>query len=281
MRIGIISAMDSEHRRLAGRLVGATTVVDGSLHYVVGRLGANELVLTQCGIGKVHAAVGTAELIRRYRPGCVVSTGVAGGIDPVLRVADVVVSRQVVYHDVWCGEGCAPGQVQGLPLYFDGCGSLVDLALGLNPTPALADASPHCPADASSHCPTDASVLCSTSTPVPCTDESPAAGGAAPGLLCPRIHAGLICTGDRFITDRAELEAIKRQFPQGLAVDMESAAIAQTCHLYGTPFISFRIISDTPGIDNHLAQYADFWGALADRSFATTWAFLSALPDGL
>ena len=222
--------MDSEHRRLAAQLTAATQVTDGPWRYVEGRLGSNELVLTQCGIGKVNAAMGTTELIRRYRPQCVISTGVAGGIDKRLRVADVVVSQRVVYHDVWCGEGCAWGQVQGLPLYFEGCEQLVQLALSLN----------------------DA-----------------------------RILTGLICTGDRFITDRHELDAIKAAFPDGLAVDMESAAIAQVCQVYGTPFVSFRIISDTPGVDDHLAQYADFWGEMADRSFLTTWHFLCALPDGL
>ena len=73
-----------------------------------------------------------------------------------------------------------------------------------------------------------------------------------------RIHSGLICTGDRFITNRTELDAIKRRFPAGLVVDMESAAIAQTCYLYGVPFLSFRIISDTPGVEDHSSQYADF-----------------------
>ena len=46
------------------------------------------------------------------------------------------------------------------------------------------------------------------------------------------IHGGLICTGDKFITDRTELNAIKQNFPEGLAVDMESAAIAQVCHIW-------------------------------------------------
>ena len=96
-----------------------------------------------------------------------------------------------------------------------------------------------------------------------------------------RIHSGLICTGDRFITNRTELDAIKRRFPAGLAVDMESAAIAQTCYLYGVPFLSFRIISDTPGVEDHSSQYADFWGTMAERSFLTTWTFLSTLPDNL
>jgi adenosylhomocysteine nucleosidase len=92
-----------------------------------------------------------------------------------------------------------------------------------------------------------------------------------------RIHAGLICTGDQFITSRDELDKIKSNFPAGLAVDMESAAIAQTCHIYGVPFVSFRIISDTPGVDKHIEQYENFWGEMADRSFAVTRSFLSKL----
>ena len=92
MTIGIISAMDSEHRQLVERLQDKKMSGDGNLHYVEGLLGGNRVILTQCGIGKVNAAVGATELIRRFAPDCVISTGVAGGIDTCLRVTDVVVS---------------------------------------------------------------------------------------------------------------------------------------------------------------------------------------------
>ena len=58
MTIGIISAMDSEHRRLVERLQDKNTSGDGSFRYVEGTLGGNHVILTQCGIGKVSAAVG-------------------------------------------------------------------------------------------------------------------------------------------------------------------------------------------------------------------------------
>ena len=77
MTIGIISAMDSEHRRLVERLQDKNTSGDGSFRYVEGTLGGNHVILTQCGIGKVSAAVGASELIRRFSPDCIVSTGVA------------------------------------------------------------------------------------------------------------------------------------------------------------------------------------------------------------
>jgi adenosylhomocysteine nucleosidase len=62
---------------------------------------------------------------------------------------------------------------------------------------------------------------------------------------------------------------------------MESGALAQVCHLYGVPFLSFRILSDTPGAKGHFNQYMDFWRTMADRSFAVTEAFLNALPAEL
>lgn len=95
-----------------------------------------------------------------------------------------------------------------------------------------------------------------------------------------RVLGGLICTGDQFIEDRAQLDKIKQHFPQGLAVDMESAAMAQTCYLFGVPFLSFRVISDTPGAhEDNFSQYCEFWGTLAKRSYQTIWMFLSTMPD--
>lgn len=81
-----------------------------------------------------------------------------------------------------------------------------------------------------------------------------------------RIHMGLIVSGDKFITSVNELKGIKEKFPQALAVDMESAAIAQVCHLLATPYMAVRIISDTPGIENHYAQYKNFWQQAPEKS---------------
>lgn len=92
-----------------------------------------------------------------------------------------------------------------------------------------------------------------------------------------KIHSGLICTGDQFITNRNQLNKIKDFFPEGLAVDMESAALAQVCYIYQTPFLSFRIISDTPGVEGHIDQYFNFWEEMADRSFAVTQGILEEI----
>ena len=232
MKIGIIIAMDKEFRRISELLDNLTVEESGGRSFTLGNLSGNDIVLHQCGIGKVNAAIGTTELIRRYSPQLVISTGCAGGGQTSMEVQDVVVSTQLAYHDVYCGSAIGHtvyGQVQGMPARYQSPSSLVDAALSLN------------------------------------------------GDGQPRIYAGLIVTGDWFVDSRDKMRDIMSHFPEAVAVDMESAAIAQTCHVYGIDFISFRVISDIPLKDTNASQYHNFWDTIADHSFATTRRFLTKL----
>ena len=83
------------------------------------------------------------------------------------------------------------------------------------------------------------------------------------------IHKGLICTGDQFISSLEEDLRIKALYPDALACDMESAAIAQVCHLYGVPFLCFRAISDvTTAEKSHQELYDGFWSDVSRNSFS-------------
>ena len=112
--------MSSEYKQVAQLLEDKTEHTEGIYTYTEGKIKNNTIILTQCGIGKVNAATGAVELIRTFQPDCIISTGVAGGIDRCLKVMDVVASQHIVYHDVWCGEGNAYGQIQGMPALFEG-----------------------------------------------------------------------------------------------------------------------------------------------------------------
>ena len=228
MKIGIIIAMDKEFRRISELLDGLDVELDGGRKFVTGTLGENELVLHQCGIGKVNAAIGASEMIRRYNPDLLVSTGCAGGGRTDMEVMDIVASTELAYHDVYCGEAMGKtvyGQVQGMPARYSSPSDLVEKAKSVSP----------------------------------------------------RVHAGLIVTGDWFVDSKEKMREIVGHFPEAAAVDMESAAIAQTCHIYGIPFISFRVISDIPLKDTNAAMYHDFWNTVADHSFETTKEFLLKL----
>ena len=227
MRIGVIVAMDKEFAQLQTLASDKKEQTVAGRTFVVGRIGENEIVMQKCGIGKVNAAVGASEMIAAFHPDLVISTGVAGGADTSLEVCEVVVSTACCYHDVYCGDECAMGQVLGMPERFESDAALVEKATSLN---------------------------CHT-----------------------QVHAGLIVTGDWFVNSREKMQQILDNFPKAMAVDMESCSIAQTCHIYHVPFISFRIISDIPLKDNKASQYFDFWARLAEGSFNVTKHFLQSI----
>lgn len=124
--------MDKEFAHLKALAVGAVTESHGGRDFVLGNIGGNDVVMMQCGIGKVNSAVGAAVLINGYSPDLVVSTGVAGGADVSLEVKDVVVSTACCYHDVYCGSECAYGQILGMPERFESPADIVAKAAAID-----------------------------------------------------------------------------------------------------------------------------------------------------
>lgn len=88
------------------------------------------------------------------------------------------------------------------------------------------------------------------------------------------VVEGLICSGDRFITSPEEVASIKSRFSDALAVDMESAPIMQVCSMLGIECNILRVVSDTPGSGDNLAQYHDFFERAPEKSFALISYFL-------
>lgn len=88
---------------------------------------------------------------------------------------------------------------------------------------------------------------------------------------------GLTVTGDQFVTDATRLKEIKMDFPTALAVDMESAAIAQTCFLHNTTCLSLRIISDVVGKQEQQEQYNKFWENVPHKASEMVEAVLKSL----
>lgn len=81
------------------------------------------------------------------------------------------------------------------------------------------------------------------------------------------IHTGLISSGDWFVDSIGKIQEIMDNFPETVAIDMESSAIAQTCHIFNVPFMSFRVISDVPVKGNSFECYNNFWDTVSDNSF--------------
>lgn len=100
---------------------------------------------------------------------------------------------------------------------------------------------------------------------------------AAEVLASPRVRYGLLCSGDKFISTPEEVEFIKNRFPEALAVDMEAGAIAQVCRRREVPFGVIRVISDTPGAEENISQYEDFWTQAPAETFEALKALIYSM----
>ena len=130
-RIGIIVAMDKEFAQLRTLLDDAREEQNHHKTFVIGQMDGREIIMQQCGIGKVNSAIGTVEMINLYHPNLIISTGCAGGADVSLNPLDVVVASSCVYHDAYCGDNVTYGQVMGMPERYDAPHELVDRALSV------------------------------------------------------------------------------------------------------------------------------------------------------
>ncbi|MFD2657282.1 5'-methylthioadenosine/S-adenosylhomocysteine nucleosidase [Gracilibacillus thailandensis] len=128
--IGIIGAMDEEVELLKEKMDITETERIANSDFFVGKLEGKDVVLLKSGIGKVNAAIATTILFERYQPDYVINTGSAGGFHLDLEVGDIVISTEVVHHDVdVTAFDYKYGQVPGLPALFQANPILIEKAM--------------------------------------------------------------------------------------------------------------------------------------------------------
>ena len=117
MKIGIIGAMDVEIAELKNKMTGLTVHRHTGMEFYEGMLEGVQVVVVQCGVGKVNAAMCTQVLCDRFAVTHVVNTGVAGSLCAELDIGDLVISQDAMYHDFDCSvinPNYCVGQVPGM-----------------------------------------------------------------------------------------------------------------------------------------------------------------------
>ena len=99
MTIGLICAIPQELAHLREALEAKSSVTVAGLRFEHGRLDGHEVVLVGAGIGKVNTALTASLLCDRFACRLIVFSGVAGGLDPALRIGDVVIADRTIQHD--------------------------------------------------------------------------------------------------------------------------------------------------------------------------------------
>lgn len=99
-KIGIIGAMEEEVEALRGKLTYVKTTSRASMDFYAGKMGNKEVVIVRSGIGKVNAGICTQILADLFQVDAVINTGIAGSLKAEINIGDIVVSTDLVHHDM-------------------------------------------------------------------------------------------------------------------------------------------------------------------------------------
>jgi adenosylhomocysteine nucleosidase len=210
-----MTAMEEEFRLIAQSFGFATPREIGPRTFLSARYHDVELTLVAARIGKVAAAVTTSILIHDYKVDGILFTGVAGAAAPDVKIGDLVVADHLVQHDIDL-KGVLGYQRFDIPLLN---------VREMRCDPGLVK-------------------IARESAKIAITSPEYRRGVGAFTDGTPSVHVDMIASGDTFICDVSQRDALYQALPRLKCVEMEGAAVSQVCMEHGVPFVVGRIISD-------------------------------------
>lgn len=131
-KLGIIGAMAVEVENLKQQMENVAITSRAGMDFFEGTLEGLSVVVVQCGVGKVNAALCVQILCDCFGVTHLINTGVAGSLCAEMDIGDFVISRDAMYHDFTCqvlNPAYCVGQVPGLSTReFPADKTMIDLA---------------------------------------------------------------------------------------------------------------------------------------------------------
>lgn len=216
MKIGILGAMLEEVQTIKNKMQNVDTKIIGGREYYTGKLHGIDTTLAFSRWGKVASASTVTTLINTFGAGLIVFTGVAGAVSKKLNVGDIVISDGLYQHDM-----------DARPLFERHQIPLTEMIL-FRPEKNLIE-----------------NAKSAAEKFVTQIDKNIQREVLQKfSISKPKVFTGIIASGDQFITNAAEHDALRIDGEEVFAVEMEGAAVAQVCHEHGVPYIVIRTISD-------------------------------------
>jgi len=98
-KICIITAMEEEFDVIKELINNITIQKYFDLSLYCGLIESKEVVLVQCGVGKVNSARTTQILIDKFDIDYIINVGVAGSLNENLEIGDILIGKTLVQHD--------------------------------------------------------------------------------------------------------------------------------------------------------------------------------------
>ncbi|WP_395685069.1 5'-methylthioadenosine/S-adenosylhomocysteine nucleosidase [Caenimonas koreensis] len=274
-RIAIISAFQPELTLLLSKLEQPNRQTINGVEFTTGMLQGKPVVMFLSGISMTNAAMNTQLALDRFKVSHVVFSGIAGGVNPALKVGDVVVAeRWGQYLEVLAARETAPGKFTAPPWMDD-----VKIAnFGMwHPRPVGVNSARG--AEKKFWFEADAKLLDIARRASSVTLARCGADGSG-GQRClshePRVLVGGNGVSGQAFVDNAALREYTFKTFQANVLDMETAATAHVAYSNGVPFIAFRSLSDLAGGGDGENEINTFFKIAAENSARVLLAFLAA-----
>jgi adenosylhomocysteine nucleosidase len=216
--IALIAAMESELRHALERLEERSTERLGGWTLHRGRLHGRPVVAVVTGIGMVNAAAAVSVLLASERPSVVLNFGCAGAHRADIHPGDVVVGTGVVAHLSLTILPSGEERYAGFRYQVDDATIVADTI------------------QADQQLITLAKRIAETWNP----DRWPWSADTA---RQPSVHFGVVASADCWTQDPARIGGL-HDLHGSLCEDMEAAALAQVCAVYGVPMLAIKDISN-------------------------------------
>lgn len=210
--IGIMGAEAKEVEGILALFEDYETITLGMREYHHGVINGQEVVAVYSRCGKTAAATTVTALIHHFNIHELIFTGVAGALHPDLQIGDIVISQNLLQHDVDVRPFRKQFEIPILGITF------FESDIGLQDKAKKA-------AEKSLTDPLEELQTFSINNPT--------------------VWIGDIASGDQFISSEQKKKELLSALPSVLCTEMEGAAVAQVCYEYKLPFVVIRTISDT------------------------------------
>lgn len=205
--IGIIASVPSEGAMFSNKFEPAGETLPGHPAFKGGTIAGKRVFFGVSGIGKTNAAHAATVLIEKFSPSCIVNFGIGGSyISSGLRVGDIAVAEKEVYADegVLLKDGLHSFEITGIPLLK------VRGRKYFNEFPA---------------------------------DKPLGRQALKAASAISQSKSGVFLTVSACTGTRQRASELDGQFGP-VCENMEGAAVAHICRIYGVPFVEIRGISN-------------------------------------
>lgn len=275
-RTVVMSAYAPEWQTLLAATAGQAEYLLNGKRFVTGTLAGKPVVLTLSGISMVNAAMTTQQAIDRFNVSAIVFSGIAGGVDPALKVGDVVVADQWAEYleSVFARETdgtYTPPKSNADKNRYANYGMIFPRA-----TEVVRDGVTQ--PEHRFWFPVDARMLEVAKGVARSVELETCAAKDKCLAHTPKIVVGGNGVSGQAFVDNAKFRSYAFQTFHAEVLDMESAATAHVAYTNGVPFIAFRSLSDLAGGGDGENELGTFFTLASANSAKVVVAFLAAMP---